>query len=150
MSVWHRCPHPGPSSTTCRYLAKNEVEKKAITLIIIGRFYPKSNLTIFYDYIPGYKIWLQYTNQSFLKKYQKENIFWKWKRAITPLKMGWFYPNWNLTSILWLYTCELNLNSIHWCFQKISNWNFFQCWKRAVTPNIIGGFYPKSNLTYIL
>ena len=36
--------------------AKNEVEKRAITLIIIARFYPKSNLTIFYDYIPVYKI----------------------------------------------------------------------------------------------
>ena len=34
--------------------AKNEVENRAITLIIIGRFYPKSNLTIFYDYIPVY------------------------------------------------------------------------------------------------
>ena len=28
VSVWHRCPHPGPSSTTCRYFAKNEVEKR--------------------------------------------------------------------------------------------------------------------------
>ena len=44
---------------------KNEVEKRAITLIIIGRFYPKSNLTIFYDYKSIYKIWIQYTNQSF-------------------------------------------------------------------------------------
>ena len=39
-----------------RHFAKNEVEKRAITLIIIGRFYPISNLTIFYDYIPVYKI----------------------------------------------------------------------------------------------
>ena len=31
--------HPHPQ--------KNEVEKRAITLIITGRFYPKSNLTIF-------------------------------------------------------------------------------------------------------
>ena len=68
VSVWHRCPRPGPSSPTSRYFAKNEVEKRAITLIIIGRFYPKSNLTIFYDYIPGYKIWIQYTYQSFLKQ----------------------------------------------------------------------------------
>ena len=42
-------------------LQKKEVEKRAIT-------YLKSNLTIFYDYIPVYKIWIQYTNQSFLKK----------------------------------------------------------------------------------
>ena len=35
---------------------KNEVEKRAVTLIIIGRFYHKSNLTIFYDYKPMYKI----------------------------------------------------------------------------------------------
>ena len=38
-------PCPGPSSPTCRHFAKNEVEKRAITLIIIGRFYPKSNVT---------------------------------------------------------------------------------------------------------
>ena len=101
VSVSHRCPRPGPS---CHF-AKNEVEKRAITLIIIGRFYPKLNMTIFYDYIPVYKIWIQYTNQSFLKKYRKENIFWRWKRAITPIIMGWFYPNWNLASILWWYTC---------------------------------------------
>ena len=89
VSVWHRCPRPGPSSSTRRYFAKNEVEKRAITLIIIGRFYPKSNLTIFYDYIPGYKIWIQYTKSIFFKnKYRKENIFWRWKRAITPIIMG--------------------------------------------------------------
>ena len=129
VSVWHRCPRPGPSSPTHRHFAKNEVEKRAITLII-GRFYPKSNLTIFYDYIPVYKIWIQYTNQSFLKKYRKENIFWRWKRAITPIIKGWFYPNWNLTSVLWWYTCVLNMNSIH-CFQKISNWNYFSTLKKG-------------------
>ena len=54
-------PRPGPSSPTQQAVAKNEVEKRAISLIIIGRFYPKSNLTIFYHYmyIPVYKI---YTN----------------------------------------------------------------------------------------
>ena len=57
-----RHPHP-----LAGILQKN-VEKRAITLIIIGRFYPKSNLTIFYYYIPGYKIWIQYTYQSFLKQ----------------------------------------------------------------------------------
>ena len=54
----------GPSSHALRHFAKNEVEKRAITLIIIGRFYPKLNLT--------YILWL-YTcvynmnpiNQSF-------------------------------------------------------------------------------------
>ena len=105
VSIWHRCPLPGPSSPTCRHFAKNEVEKRAITLIIIGRFYPKSNLTIFYDYIPVYKIWIQYIKNLLKKKYRKENIFWRWKRAITTIIIGWFYPNWNLTSILWLYTC---------------------------------------------
>ena len=74
VSVWHRCPLPGPSSLTRRHFAKNEVEKRAKTLIIIGRFYPKLNLTIFYDYIPVYKIWIQYTNQSFLKKYRKVKV----------------------------------------------------------------------------
>ena len=39
--------HPEQSSGELKY----EVEKRAITLIIIGRFYNKSNLTIFYDYI---------------------------------------------------------------------------------------------------
>ena len=52
--------HPHPQ--------KMEVEKRAITLIIIGRFYPNSNLTIFYDYIPRYKIGIQYTNQSFFQE----------------------------------------------------------------------------------
>ena len=103
--IWHRCSRPGPSSTTHRYFAKKMKLKKAITLIIIGRFYPKSNLTIFYDYIPGYKIWIQYTNHFFKKKYRKENIYWRRKRAITPILRGWFYPTWNMTSILWLYTC---------------------------------------------
>ena len=84
VSVWHRCLCPGPSSPTCRHFAKNEVEKGTITLIINGRFYPKSNLTIFYDYKSMYKIRIQYTNQFFLKKYRKENIFWRWKRAVTP------------------------------------------------------------------
>ena len=28
VSLWHRCPRPGPSSTTCRYFAINEVEKR--------------------------------------------------------------------------------------------------------------------------
>ena len=41
----HPQPHAG-------ILQKNEVEKTVVTLII-GRFHPKSNLTIFYDYIPG-------------------------------------------------------------------------------------------------
>ena len=68
VSVWHRCPHPGPSSPTRRYFAKKSCWKRAITLIIIGRFYPKSNLTIFYGYIPGYKLWIQCTYQSFLKQ----------------------------------------------------------------------------------
>ena len=49
-------PRPGPSSATRRHFAKNEVEKGVITLIISGRLYPKSNLTVFYDYIPVYKI----------------------------------------------------------------------------------------------
>ena len=34
------------------------------------------------------------------KKYRKENIFWRWKRAVTPKIIGGFYPNSNLTYIL--------------------------------------------------
>ena len=130
VSVWHRCHRPGPSSPMCRYFAKNEVEKKAITLIIIGRFYPKSNLTIFYDYIPGYKIWIQYTNQSFLKKYLKENIFWRWKRAKTPIIMGWFYPNWNLTSLFYDYipVCWIWFQYIN-DFKRYQTETIFQCKK---------------------
>ena len=67
----------------------------------------------------------------FFKNYRKENIFWRWKKAKTTIIMGWFYPTWNLTSILWLYTCVLNLNSIHLCFQKISNWNYFSTLKKG-------------------
>ena len=36
--------------------SKHEVEKMAITLTINDSFYPKLNLTIFYDYTPVYKI----------------------------------------------------------------------------------------------
>ena len=49
-------PAQGHPHTHAGILQKNEVEKRAITLIIIGRFYPKSKLTIFYDYILVYKI----------------------------------------------------------------------------------------------
>ena len=50
-------PTQGPSSLTCRHFAKTEVEKRAITLTIIGVFYPKSNLTYDYRiYVPVYKI----------------------------------------------------------------------------------------------
>ena len=38
-------PTQWPSSPTSRHFAKNEVEKMAITLIIIGRFYSKFNMT---------------------------------------------------------------------------------------------------------
>ena len=150
MSVWHRCPHPGPSSTTCRYFAKNEVEKRTITLIIIGRFYPKLNLTIFYDYIPGYKIWIQYTNQSFLKKYQKENIFWRWKKGHNSHNNGLILPYFELDIyFMIIYLCvKFEFNTL--TFSKDIKLKLFQHWKRAVTPNIIGGFYPKSNFTYIL
>ena len=46
--------------------------KRAITPKIIGGFYPKSNLTTFYDYIPVYKISIQYTN--LFKRYCTETI----------------------------------------------------------------------------
>ena len=176
-------PHPGPSSPTCRHFAKNGVEKRAITLIIIGRFYSKSNyfmiiylcqwfiyllvllsprdshdwylmspriksrvLYIFSSSFPLYFVslrthmhkfcesqrqgceymkWDSQVKKSllcikyepntpiFLKKLLKGNIFWRWKRAITPIIMGGFYPKSNLISILWLYTCVLNMNPIH-------------------------------------
>ena len=48
-------PAKGHLTHTQAFCKKNEVEKRDITLIIIGRFYPKSNLNIFYDYIPVYK-----------------------------------------------------------------------------------------------
>ena len=51
------CPRPGPFSPTHRqFEKKNEVEKRAITLIIIGRFYPKSNLTLYSMIVSMYKI----------------------------------------------------------------------------------------------
>ena len=61
-------PLPRAILTHTQVFCKKWSWKRAITLIIIGRFYPKSNLTIFYDYIPGYKLWNQYTYQSFLKQ----------------------------------------------------------------------------------
>ena len=39
-------------------------------------------------------------NLSFLKKYQEENIFWRWKRAVTPKIIGALYPKSSLTYIL--------------------------------------------------
>ena len=44
--------------------------KRAITPKIIGGFYPKSNWPTFYDYIPVYKISIQYTNP--FKRYRTE------------------------------------------------------------------------------
>ena len=76
----------------------------------------------FYDYIPVYKIWIQYTD---LFKWYRTETSWSWKRAITPIKIGGFYPKSNLTYILWLYTCVQNLNPIHWFVQMISNGNHF-------------------------
>ena len=49
-------PAQGPSSNGHKHFAKNEVEKRAITLIIIGKFNPKLNLTFIYEYIPVYKV----------------------------------------------------------------------------------------------
>ena len=46
--------------------------KRAVTPKIIGRFYPKSNLTTLYDYIHVYKISIQYTN--LFKRYRTEII----------------------------------------------------------------------------
>ena len=77
--------------------------KTAVTPKIIGGFYPKSNLTTFYNYILVYKIWFQFTN--LFKSYGTETIFQSWKRAITPKIIGGFYPKSNWTYILWLYTC---------------------------------------------
>ena len=54
--------HPHPHAGV---LQKMKLKKRAITFIIIGRFYPKLNLTIFYDYKPMYKISIQYKNQYF-------------------------------------------------------------------------------------
>ena len=51
--------------------------KRAITPKIIGGFYPKSNLTTFYDYIPVHIIWIQYTDLC--KRYRTETIFQSWK-----------------------------------------------------------------------
>ena len=114
VSLWHKCPRPGPSSPPRRYLAKNEVEKRAITLIIIGRFYNKSNLTIFYDYIT----WVWNMNlihiSIIFKTISEGKHLLKVKKGHNSHNNGLiFFPYWNLTTILWLYTCVLNKNSIH-------------------------------------
>ena len=97
--VWHRCPRPGTSSPTSRHFAKNEVEKRAITLIITGRFYPKSNLTIFYNNIPVYKIWIQYNsiqfNSNFIKiaKYILAHLIQNvYKHYNIPIHKSIFFP----------------------------------------------------------
>ena len=54
-----------------------------------------------YMYIPVYKIWIQCTN--LFKRDWTETIYPSWKRAITPIIIGGFYPKSNLTYILWKY-----------------------------------------------
>ena len=48
------------------------IENGGGIIYIIGGFYPKSNLTSLYDYIPLYKISIQYTN--LFKRYRTETI----------------------------------------------------------------------------
>ena len=146
MSVWHRCPCPGQSSPT-----KNEVEERAITLIIIGRFYPKSNLTIFYDYVPEYKIWIQYTNQSFIKKILVGKHLLKVEKGPNSHNNGLIFTLIGTWPLFYDYipVCYIWIQYTN-VFKRYQTETIFQHWKRTVTPNIIGGFYPKSNLTYIL
>ena len=46
---------------------------RAITLIIIGGFICNRTWPVFYDYIPLYEIWIQFTNV--FKRYRPETIF---------------------------------------------------------------------------
>ena len=88
----------------------------AITLIIIGNFTLNWTWPTFYNYIPVYKIWIQYTN--LLKRYQMENIFPTRedeveKRATSIIKIGGFYPKIELDLyFMIMYLCQ-NMNLIH-------------------------------------
>ena len=80
-SKWCRCPCPGAILTqTQAFCLKKKKKKKrswkrAITPISLVDFTLNLNQTwyIFYDYIPVYKTWIQYTN--LFKRYRTENIF---------------------------------------------------------------------------
>ena len=88
---------------------KEKRRKTAVSCHIIFVFLRRKNFlseqksTLFLNSLrtPMYKIWIQYTN--LFKRYWTETIFQSWKRAITPIIIGEFYPKWNLTYISWLY-----------------------------------------------
>ena len=59
------------------------------------------------------------------KDIARKPFFIQRSRAITLIIISGFYPWWNLTCILWIYTCVRNMNPTHQCIQKISPGNRF-------------------------
>ena len=64
VSIWLRCLCPGAILTWTQAFCKKWSWKRAITLIILMDFTLIRTWPIFYEYIPVYKIWIQYTDLS--------------------------------------------------------------------------------------
>ena len=60
-----------------------------------------------------------------------------WKRAITPIIIGRFYPKSNLTYILWLYTCVQNLKLIYYSLWKILKGKHFRTYRRDIWTDVL-------------
>ena len=71
---------PPRAILTYTHFAKNEVEKKAITLIIFADFTLNRTWPIFYVYIPVYKIWIRYT--IFLKNNIEKKTFFEGEKGL--------------------------------------------------------------------
>ena len=83
---------------------KHEVEKRAITLTIIGRFYPKSNLTIFM--IIYLCIKYESNTSIFFKQISEGKHFLKVKKGHNSHNNGWILPYSVLTSgFMIIYLC---------------------------------------------
>ena len=114
---------------------------KAITLIIIGGFVHNRSWPVFYDYIPVYEVWIQYSNV--FKRYRPETI------CHSEIKGHNSDNNWLILSVIKLdlyfmiiYLC-MKYESISPMYSKdIARKPFFVPRSRAITLMIIGGFYP--------
>ena len=148
MCQWHRSPRLGTILTRKQAFCTKLSWRRAITPIIIGRFYPKSSLTYIYDYIPLYKIWIQYTN--LFKRYRTETIFLKLKKGHNSYNNWWILPliepDLYFYDYLHVYKIWIQYTNL---FKRYPKETIFQSWKRAISLIIIGGFYPTLNLTYI-
>ena len=93
-------------------------------------------LSIFYDYLPVYKIWIQCTN--LFKRYQTQTIFGSWKEATTPIITGGFYPKSNIIFYDYIPVFKIWIQYTH-LFKRYWTETIFGSWNGAITPIIIGG-----------